>query len=146
MCWIWPKSVTAQQIGSGLKGLGIGSFALDWSTVAGFLGTPLATPAFALFNIAFGFFMILYVLIPISYWTNSYQAKKFPIFSSHVFDKHGQPYDVSKVLNSTTFEFNQAGYDQYGQVNLSIFFVYTYGLSFAILAATLSHVFLFHGR
>ncbi|KAB5519025.1 hypothetical protein DKX38_023344 [Salix brachista] len=31
-------------------------------------------------------------------------------------------------------------------VNLSIFFVYTYGLSFAIFPATLTHVALFHGR
>ncbi|KAG6744469.1 hypothetical protein POTOM_051099 [Populus tomentosa] len=50
------------------------------------------------------------------------------------------------VLNETTFEFNRAGYDGYSKVNLSIFFVYTYGLNFAILAATLTHVALFHGR
>ncbi|KAH0871228.1 hypothetical protein HID58_078250 [Brassica napus] len=29
LCWIWIRSVTAQQIGSGLQGLGIGSFGLD---------------------------------------------------------------------------------------------------------------------
>ena len=146
VCWIWKDSVTAQQIGSGLHGLGVGSFAFDWSTVAGFLGSPLATPGFAIINILFGYIIILYIIIPISYWTNSYNAKHFPIFSSHVFDANGKPYDVSTVLNETTFEFNRAGYDGYSKVNLSIFFVYTYGLSFAILAATLTHVALFHGR
>ncbi|KAJ0045626.1 hypothetical protein Pint_03799 [Pistacia integerrima] len=40
-------SITANQLGAGLNGLGIGSFGLDWSTVAGFLGSPLATPFFA---------------------------------------------------------------------------------------------------
>ena len=74
VCWIWKDSVTAQQIGSGLRGLGIGSFALDWSTVAGFLGSPLATPGFAIINMMAGFFIVLYVLIPIGYWTNSYEA------------------------------------------------------------------------
>jgi hypothetical protein len=64
----------------------------------------------------------------------------------HVFDAYGQPYDVSRVLNETTFEFNQPGYDGYSKVNLSIFFVYTYGLNFAILAAALTHVALFYGR
>lgn len=146
VCWIWKDSVTAQQIGSGLHGLGVGSFAFDWSTVAGFLGSPLATPGFAIINILFGYIIILYIIIPISYWTNSYNAKRFPIFSSHVFDANGKPYDVSTVLNETTFEFNRAGYDGYSKVNLSIFFVYTYGLNFAILAATLTHVALFHGR
>lgn len=146
VCWIWKNSVTAHQIGSGLRGLGLGSFALDWSTVAGFLGSPLATPAFAVINIMVGFVIILYIIIPIAYWTNSYEAKKFPIFSAHVFDAAGQPYDVSRVLNETTFQFNQPGYDGYSKINLSIFFVYAYGLSFAVLAATLSHVALFHGR
>lgn len=146
VCWIWKDSVTAQQIGSGIHGLGIGSFALDWSTVAGFLGSPLATPGFAIINITVGFIIVAYILVPIAYWTNAYEAKRFPIVSAHVFDADGQPYDVSLVLNSTTFEFNKKGYDGYSKINLSIFFVYTYGLSFAVLAATLSHVALFHGR
>ncbi|KAL5574846.1 hypothetical protein UlMin_016545 [Ulmus minor] len=146
VCWIWKDSVTAQQIGSGLGGLGVGSFALDWSTVAGFLGSPLATPGFAIANIMVGFCLVLYVLIPIAYWTNSYEAKKFPIFSPHVFDSNGQEYNVSAILNETTFQFNEQGYDDYSKINLSIFFSYGYGLSFATLAATLSHVALFHGR
>ena len=146
VCWIWKDSVTAQQIGSGLKGLGIGSFALDWSTVAGFLRSPLATPGFAIMNMLAGFIIIVYILIPIAYWTNSYEAKRFPIFSSHVFDASGQDYDVSVVLNNTTFQFNKQGYDHYSKIYLSIFFAYSYGLSFATLAATLSHVALFHGR
>lgn len=135
-----------QQIGSGLFGLGVGSFGLDWSTVAGFLGSPLATPGFAIINVMFGFCMILYVIIPITYWTNTYEAKTFPIFSPGVFTANGTAYDVNRVLNQNTFKFNQEGYDQVGQVNLSIFFVLTYGLSFATLAATLSHVALFHGK
>ncbi|KAG2688682.1 hypothetical protein I3843_09G107500 [Carya illinoinensis] len=146
VCWIWKDSVTAQQIGSGLRGLGVGSFALDWSTVAGFLGSPLATPGFAIINILVGFFITVYILIPIAYWTNSYEAKRFPIFSSHVFNADGGKYDVSVVLNETNFQFNRQGYDGYSKIHLSIFFVYTYGLSFATLAATISHVALFHGR
>ncbi|KAG6619729.1 hypothetical protein I3842_Q084900 [Carya illinoinensis] len=146
VCWIWKDSVTAQQIGSGLQGLGVGSFALDWSTVAGFLGSPLATPGSAIINILVGFFITVYILIPIAYWTNSYEAKRFPIFSSHVFNADGGKYDVSVVLNETNFQFNRQGYDGYSKIHLSIFFVYTYGLSFATLAATISHVALFHGR
>ncbi|OMO57537.1 Oligopeptide transporter OPT superfamily [Corchorus olitorius] len=34
VCWAFPKSVTAQQIGSGMDGIGIGSFALDWDIYA----------------------------------------------------------------------------------------------------------------
>ncbi|XP_047310164.1 oligopeptide transporter 1-like [Impatiens glandulifera] len=146
VCWIWKDSVTAQQIGSGLKGLGVGAFAIDWSTVAGFLGSPLATPGFAIINILVGYVGVVYVLIPIAYWTNMFQAKKYPLFSSHVFDDQGLPYNVSIVLNQTLFEFDLEGYNGYSRVNLSIFFAFLYGLSFATLAATVSHVLLFHGR
>ncbi|KAJ9690027.1 hypothetical protein PVL29_012605 [Vitis rotundifolia] len=146
MCWIWKDSITAQQIGSGLNGLGLGSFSLDWSTAASFLGSPLATPGFAIINIMTGFFIVVYIVIPIAYWTNSYEAKRFPIVSADLFDADGGSYNVSRVLNYTTFEFNQQGYDGYSKINLSIFFVFTYSLSFASLAATLSHVALFHGR
>ncbi|GMP75898.1 hypothetical protein CsSME_00032823 [Camellia sinensis var. sinensis] len=146
VCWIWKDSVTAQQIGSGLRGLGIGSFALDWSTVAGFLGsTPLATPGFAILNILVGYIALLYVLIPIAYWTNSFEAKRFPIFSAHVFNANGGLYDVSKVLNETTFALNRQGYESYSKIHLSILFAFAYGLSFATLSATLSHVALFNG-
>ncbi|KAL7088462.1 hypothetical protein ACP275_13G128600 [Erythranthe tilingii] len=146
VCWIWRDSVTAQQLGAGVHGLGIGSFAFDWSTVAGFLGSPLATPGFAIVNMLVGFIVVLYVVTPIAYWNNFYDAQKFPIFSSHVFDASGAPYNISAILNEKAFDFNREAYDNYSKVNLSIIFVLVYGLSFATLAATVSHVALFHGR
>ncbi|CAL5411778.1 unnamed protein product [Camellia sinensis] len=146
ICWIWKKSVTAQQIGSGLRGLGIGSLALDWSTVAGFLGSPLATPGFAIMNTLVSYIVFVYIVIPTAYWTNLFGAKRFPIVSAHVFNDEGGLYNVSLVLNETTFHFNRQGYDSYSEVNLSVVFVFSYGLTFAALAATLSHVALFYGR
>lgn len=146
ICWIWKNNVTAQIIGAGRGGLGIGSFGLDWATASAFMGSPLATPGFAILNMLVGFILMLYVLIPTAYWTNSYEARRFPIVSSHVFSFDGQKYDVNRVLNSSSFSFNKLGYEAYSKVNLSIFFVYIYGLSFGTLAATVSHVALFHGR
>ncbi|KAK4852247.1 hypothetical protein QYF36_022349 [Acer negundo] len=145
VCWIWKDSVTAQQLGSGLNGLGIGSFGLDWSTVAGFLGSPLATPLFAILNMLAGFFLFLYVLTPIAYWSDGYKAKRFPIFSSGTFDSSGQSYNISRILNSHDFDFNRVGYEQYSKLYLAPFFAFVYGLSFATLTATISHVALFDG-
>ncbi|XP_023880342.2 oligopeptide transporter 1 [Quercus suber] len=145
VCWIWKDSVTAQQIGGGIQGLGLGSFAFDWSAVAGFLGSPLATPAFAIVNILVGFILTVYVLTPICYWNNAYDAKKFPIFSSHTFDHDGQIYNISRVLNDKAFDINLDGYKSYSKLYLSVFFAFTYGLSFATLTASLTHVALFNG-
>lgn len=146
LCWIAKDSVTVQQIGSGVSGLGIGSFGLDWNTVAGFLGTPLATPGFAILNVMTGFFLIVYVLNPIVYWTNTFEAKKFPIFSSDTFDSQGQVYNLSRILNNKEFDINMAAYNSYSRINMSSFFAISYGLSFATLAATIMHILIFHGK
>ncbi|KAG9448542.1 hypothetical protein H6P81_008507 [Aristolochia fimbriata] len=146
VCWIWKRSVTAQQIGSGYSGLGIGSFGLDWSAIAGFTGSPLATPAFAIFNIMGGFFLIIYVLLPITYWSNAYEAKKFPIFTSSVFDIDGNTYNTTRVIEPKSFSLDLDAYNDYSKIYLSIYFSFAYGLSFATLTATISHVALFHGK
>lgn len=40
----------------------------------------------AIVNVLVGFALIVYIILPISYWANAYYAKKFPIFSSLTFD------------------------------------------------------------
>ncbi|GMH09568.1 hypothetical protein Nepgr_011409 [Nepenthes gracilis] len=146
LCWIWKDSITVQQLGSGLHGLGIGSFAFDWNTIAGFLGTPLSTPCYAIINIMAGFFIMVYVVLPATYYSNVYQAKRFPFISSHTFDSSGHTYNISHVLDDKTFTLNETVYNDYSKLYLSVFFAFSYGLSFATLAATISHVALFNGQ
>lgn len=146
MCWIWRDSITVQKLGSGLQGLGIGSFGLDWATVASFLGSPLATPFFAIANSLVGFFLFLYVLIPIAYWCNLYEAKRFPLFSPHTFDSDGNIYNITRILNSKEFDLDKVGYHNYSKLYLSVLFAFIYGLGFATLMASLSHVALFEGK
>ncbi|KAJ0101225.1 hypothetical protein Patl1_03874 [Pistacia atlantica] len=145
VCWIWKNSVTAQHIGSGLQGFGIGSFGLDWSTVA-YMGSPLASPFFAIANIFGGFVLFLYVLIPIAYYTNLYEAQRFPIVSPYTYDSAGQLYNVTRVLNQKDFDLDHFGYKNYSKVYLGVVFAFSYGLSFATLLACLSHVALFEGK
>ncbi|KAK9217813.1 hypothetical protein WN943_006443 [Citrus x changshan-huyou] len=54
-----PGSSFSIQIGSGLSGLGIGAIGIDWSTVSSFLGSPLATPLFAIVNTLVGFALVM---------------------------------------------------------------------------------------
>lgn len=85
LCWVFSKSVTAQQLGSGMKGLGLFAFTLDWSTVSSFLFSPLISPFFATANIFVGYVVFVYVIMPMAYWGfDLYSAKTFPIFSSHL--------------------------------------------------------------
>ncbi|CAD5176838.1 unnamed protein product [Musa acuminata subsp. malaccensis] len=146
VCWIWKDSITAQQIGSGFNGLGIGSFALDWITMSSYMDSPLAVPAFVVVNMMAGFILILYVLIPLSYWNNAYDAKRFPIFSSSIFDIDGQFYNVSRVLDDKSLTFNEEAYNNYSKLYFSASLMYSYGFTLASFTSSISHVALFYGR
>ena len=146
VCWVFSKSVTAQQIGSGMRGLGIGALTLDWSVVASFLFSPLISPFFSIVNVLVGYVLILYIFIPVAYWgLDLYSAKRFPIFSSHLFTAKGQKYDIVATVNDN-FEPELNKYEEQGRIHLSMFFALTYGFGFATIASTLTHVGFFYGR
>lgn len=146
MCWAFSKSVTAQQIGSGMRGLGLGAVTLDWTAIASFLGSPLVSPFFAIMNVFAGYALIIYIVLPTAYWGfNLYGARKFPIFSSHLFTAQGQKYNISAIVNDK-FELDVQRYEQQGRIHLSMFFSLTYGFGFATIASTLTHVACFYGR
>ncbi|KAH9310444.1 hypothetical protein KI387_025479, partial [Taxus chinensis] len=146
VCWIWPRSVTAQQIGSGMRGLGVGAFTLDWSTIASFLFSPLVSPFFAIMNVLAGYVLVVYLAVPLAFWgSNTYGANKFPLFSSDLFDAQGHNYNITRIVNNK-FELDHAAYEQNGRIHMSLFFALSYGFGFATIASTLTHVFLFYGR
>uniref|UniRef100_A0A6N2L3K1 Oligopeptide transporter 4 n=1 Tax=Salix viminalis TaxID=40686 RepID=A0A6N2L3K1_SALVM len=146
VCWVFPKSVTAQQLGSGMRGLGLGAITLDWSVVASFLFSPLISPFFAIANVLVGYVLIIYVAMPLSYWgLDLYSARRFPIFSSHLFTADGHKYNITAIVNNK-FQLDIPNYEQQGRIHLSMFFALSYGFGFATIAATLSHVAFFYGR
>ncbi|KAL9660066.1 hypothetical protein QQ045_024877 [Rhodiola kirilowii] len=145
ICWIYPKSVLAQQLGSGLHGLGIGAIGFDWSSISSYLGSPLASPWFATANIAVGFTIVVYVITPIAYWLNVYKAQNFPIFSDGLFTSTGQKYNITAIVDEK-FHIDLEAYEKEGPLYMSTFFSIYYGIGFACLTATIVHVVLFHGR
>ncbi|GFP88785.1 oligopeptide transporter 6 [Phtheirospermum japonicum] len=140
-----PKSVLVNQLGSGLNGLGIMALGFDWSTISSYLGSPLASPWFASANVALGFFLVMYLIVPMGYWFNLYDAKNFPLYSSNLFQHDGSKYNTTAIINSN-FNLDKAAYTRSGPLYLSTMFAMTYGLGFATLSATLAHVLLFNGR
>ncbi|XP_044978888.1 oligopeptide transporter 2-like [Hordeum vulgare subsp. vulgare] len=146
VCWMFPKSITMQEIGSGLNGLGIGAFTLDWSTMVSWLGSPLVTPFFATANVLVGYVLLVYIMLPVAYWVlNLYSASRYPLFSNELFDASGQLYNIHNIVNDK-FEIDMDAYAKQGRIHLSLFFAVSYGLGFATIAATLSHVTFFYGK
>ncbi|XP_041009527.1 oligopeptide transporter 5-like [Juglans microcarpa x Juglans regia] len=145
VCWIWKGSVKAQIIGSGSHGLGIGSFSLDWMSITGYIGSPMAYPRFAIVNKLVGFVAMMYLIAPIAYWTNLFNAKRFPFFSLNMYDYDGKFYKAASVFGDDLVLDPQA-YHNYSDIYLSIFSAMGTGFGFAGLTATLTHFFLFYGR
>lgn len=146
ICWLYPRSVTMQQIGSGLHGLGLMAFSFDWAGISSFLSSPLVSPFFAIANAAVGYLILIYIIVPIAYWGNAFNAKRFPLYSySDLYTSNGTVYDIHAIVNKN-FELDEIAYNQQGKVNLSIMFALAYGFGFAGIAATVTHVLCFYGK
>lgn len=146
VCWAWPHSITAQQVGSAYHGLGVGAFTFDWAGISAYHGSPLVTPWTSIVNVGVGFIMFIYIIVPLCYWKyNTFDARKFPIFSNKLFRSNGHEYDTTKILNSQ-FKLDIPAYNDYGKLYLSPLFALSIGSGFARFTATLTHVALFHGR
>ncbi|KAK3193837.1 hypothetical protein Dsin_025147 [Dipteronia sinensis] len=124
VCWFWKHSVIAQLIGSGRNGFGIGSFTFDWSAISGYIGNPIAYPLSTIINTSVGFILFLYVICPIAYWTNSNNARHFPFNSLDLFDKNGQLYNISNIINENDLTFNQKGYESYSKLYISVVYLF----------------------
>ncbi|CAF0880383.1 unnamed protein product [Adineta steineri] len=71
MCMIQPNSNALAQL-TAVRGLAIGGGGLtfDWYEITKYLGSPLILPGWALGNIAIGFVLIVWIIVPIVYGTN----------------------------------------------------------------------------
>jgi OPT family oligopeptide transporter len=80
MCWINESNDPLSQL-TAVRGLAIGGGGLtfDWYSVTRYLGSPLILPGWALINIAFGFVLIVWLIVPIVYGTNVRQFTELPI-------------------------------------------------------------------
>ncbi|KAJ2344637.1 hypothetical protein GGF43_005406, partial [Coemansia sp. RSA 2618] len=144
LCFAAPRNVVANQLGDGYSGLGMLAVTLDWSTISSsYTGSPLATPWFAACNLFAGFALLMWVATPIAYYTNAWDARALPIYTSDLFAANGSVYNVEAVLRDGRLD--PAAYAEHGPVRMSTQFLIMYGLCFAGITCLLSHVALNHG-
>ncbi|KAF9160372.1 hypothetical protein DFQ26_005572, partial [Actinomortierella ambigua] len=143
ICWLNNDSILHAQI-FGARGLGIGVFAFEWNTIVSYLGSPLVVPWWAIVNIFAGFILIAWVMTPIAYYTNLWDAKKFTMFGAELYRENGQPYETLDVM--TKGEYDEVKGAAYGQLRIATFFALAYGIGFAGLASLITHTILYHRK
>lgn len=141
--WIAPNNVVVNQIFGGQTGLGILPISFDWSVIAGFLGSPLQTPAFAIFNVGAGIFVMFIGVIGLA-WAGPEYYRYLPLTANRNFDNTANVYNTSLILNPD-FTMNMTAYKAYSPILLGPAFSLSYGMGFATLVSTLTHVILFYG-
>ncbi|KAK5939885.1 hypothetical protein PMZ80_008267 [Knufia obscura] len=142
--WFAPKNVVVSNLFGVASGLGLFPLTFDWAQIA-YIGSPLLTPWWAAANVIGGLALVMWIIAPILYYSNTLFSAYLPILSSAVFDNTGKPYDVSKILTSD-FVFDRTAYEGYSRVYLPITYVLSYGVQFAALAALVTHTVCWHGR
>ncbi|KAF9974446.1 hypothetical protein BGZ73_002131 [Actinomortierella ambigua] len=142
LCWIKPDNIVLAQL-TGSNGLGIGTLSLDWATSTSALA-PLVTPWWAQVNILIGFIIVAWIIAPVAYYANLWNSKSFPILTAELFREDGSPYDKEMVMTNNVLDLDK--YKAYGPLKMDSFFALTYGIGFAGLTATLTHVILYHGE
>lgn len=141
VCWIAPNNLVVNQLFGYISGLGMSTITFDWAQIA-YIGSPLATPWWAIANVATGFVFFYWFLVPVLYYTNTWYSKYMPISSRTSFDNTGNTYDVSRIVTPQA-TLDVAKYEAYSPLFLSTTFALSYGISFASITATLTHTFLY---
>lgn len=146
--WIKPNNVIINQVFGSATGLGMipNNIALDWNQIAGYIGSPLIPPASVIATILFSLVTIFWIVVPALHYSNTWYAQYLPISSSGSYDRYGNTYNVSRIVNKKTLTFIESEYKAYSPLFLSTTFAISYGLSFASIMATVVHTVLFHGK
>ncbi|KAL8946262.1 MAG: hypothetical protein Q9222_007318 [Ikaeria aurantiellina] len=145
LTWFAPQNIVLANLQFGTRsGLGLFPVTFDWAQVA-YIGSPLLTPWWAAANVVAGLVIIMWIVAPIVYYTNSFYSAFLPILSSAVFDDTGKPYDVSRIL-TPDFLFDQDKYKAYSKVYLPITYALAYGVQFAGLSALVTHTACWYGK
>jgi len=145
LCLIAPENIVAQQLGDPQYGLGIMGFSLDWAIIASsFTLSPLSYPFWAQCNIFFGFVLIIWIVLPIGYYSNVWNSQIYPIMGPGLYTVTGEKYNITRI--TPNHEYSEAEYQAYSPLRITFFFAMSYGFGFANLASVLSYIALHHGK
>ncbi|KAF4968376.1 hypothetical protein FSARC_4173 [Fusarium sarcochroum] len=143
--WISPGNVTLALIAGATCGLGLNPLpTLDWN-IATFLGDPIISPFFTLMNFASGMAIMGFIVAPLLYFNNVWDAGYLPINGNLVYDNTGNRYNVSRILQPD-FTLNQTAYYEYSVPLVTTTQITKYAASFMLYVATPVHMYLWHRK
>lgn len=144
--WIAPQNVVVNQLFGQSTGLSFIPLTFDWTQISGFNFSPLIAPWHAIASTLIGLVMFIWIVTPAMHYSNYAWSDYLPISDSNTYDNTGQVYNVSRIIDPITFEFDEEKYKAYSPIYLSTTFTLCYALSFGAIASVLTHTILYHGK
>ncbi|KXT09094.1 hypothetical protein AC579_5299 [Pseudocercospora musae] len=142
ICWAAPNNLRVNNVFGMSSGLGLMPITFDWAQIA-YNGSPLVVPFWAQANAFAGFCCFFALTAPILYYTNTWYTSYLPLSSSNSYDNTGAIYNGSRIVDEHG-NFDVEAYKAYSPVFMPVTFALGYGISFAVMAALISHIFLYH--
>ncbi|KAI3559083.1 OPT oligopeptide transporter [Colletotrichum abscissum] len=144
MTWISPDNHNLEILTGFRNGLGMFNPwpTFDWNVMLFDSVDPLMVPAFSTFNRTLGMWLLGFVIMGL-YYTNAWNTAYLPINSNRVFDHFGNLYNVSRALDDRGM-YDHEKYMNYSAAYLAAANTLVYGAFFALYAAAVTHVAIFH--
>ena len=143
--WIRPNSPVINQLFGGVTGLSLIPITFDWTYISGYIFSPLVAPWFGIANTLIGMVVFFWFTAIGIHYSNHWYNAYLPMSDSSSYDNTGSTYNVSRIL-TPEYTLDLAAYQAYSPLFLSTTFSLSYGLSFAGIAALITHTALFQGR
>lgn len=113
LCYMAPRNPTVNFLGSGLGGMGLLNFSLDWANITSLV---MLYPYWVQVVQFVGFVLGAWVLIPLAKWSSLFSFKH-GLMSNKLFTSAGDFYPTEKLITPDGL-FNSTAYEHYGPVHL----------------------------
>jgi OPT family small oligopeptide transporter len=110
--WIRPNSVIINQLFGAYTGLSLLPITFDWTTVTGYLLSPLIPPWHAIANSMIGTVFFFWIVTLGVHYSGGWYAEYLPISDNTVYDNTGTKYNVSSIL-TPEFTLDEVKYKAY---------------------------------
>lgn len=140
--WIAPNNVAVNQLFGPVSGLGLLPITFDWNVIAGYQGSPLVPPFFAIANTFASLVAVYWIISPAIQFSNVWYGHYLPMVSNSIYDRFQNVYDVSRILTPNNL-FDADKYHDYSPLYLTTTYALSYGMSFAAIASAIVHVAVF---
>lgn len=136
--WCAPKNKGVNVVFGGTGGIGLNILSLDWNVISSELGSPMFVPWFAIANTMAGYAIIICLVAPIMWATNTKYTGYMTFSDSNIYDRFGNHYAVNHIV-TPEWTFDEEAYNTYSKEYLSATFLVSYCVGFAAITASLRY-------